>query len=274
MASESWKLVAEYTGPDAVDRSDRISIGDGALDVPRLDTDGKLATSMIPDGVGGGSSTSTAAHEFWTQAISGNSYLAVGTSSASDAGTKSLIQTAAAGVVINHASNATTGTDAGTLVSASILSTFTFDVTFDIRTGANSTDLDVCRLWVGLTPTSGNLKSSDDPLTATPSAVPCIAFRYAPATDGTAFWRTVTSDGTTKHVTTTTAAIAVDTRYTLRITGDGSTITFYVNGSSVATHTTDLPASTSVLGCIANNRTLENVAKNLRIGRIHGIYSY
>lgn len=50
MAQENLKLVAEYVGPNTDDRADRISIGDTANDIPRLDADAKLKSSMLPAG--------------------------------------------------------------------------------------------------------------------------------------------------------------------------------------------------------------------------------
>lgn len=100
------------------------------------------------------------------------------------------------------------------------------------------------RLWVGLA--SATLASSDSP-----SGIHAIAFRYAPTTDGTAFWRAVSNDGGADAgtTTTTTAAIATATRYVLLIDATNSaSITFYVNGALVATHATNVPTATQALG--------------------------
>lgn len=102
-------------------------------------------------------------------------------------------------------------------------------------------DLTNSRIWAGL-------------FSATPfgSATPSIhlaAFRYDTGADGTAFWRCVTDNGSgSPTVTTTSIAIAVSTKYSLRIECGASDIKFYINDVLAATHTTTLPTSTQLLG--------------------------
>ena len=100
------------------------------------------------------------------------------------------------------------------------------------------------RLWVGLG--SASLAAADSP-----SGLHVAAFRYAPTTDTTAFWRAVTNDGGADAGTTTTStvAIAVSTRYRLTIDATNSaSITFYVDGALIATHATNVPTATQALG--------------------------
>ena len=94
-------------------------------------------------------------------------------------------------------------------------------------------------------------------------------FRFDTAVDGTNFWRTVTGDGANCTVTTTTAAIAANTAYELRIEFDSAnaTVRFYVADTLVATHTTNLPAASTALGTIARLRTLTTSARALRFIR-------
>lgn len=101
------------------------------------------------------------------------------------------------------------------------------------------------RLWIGLS--SAALAASDSP-----TGAHVAAFRYAPSTDGTAFWRLVTNDGgaDTGTTTTSTIAIAISTRYVLTIDATNSaSIAFYINGALAGTaHTTNLPTATQALG--------------------------
>ena len=100
------------------------------------------------------------------------------------------------------------------------------------------------RLWVGLS--SGALTGTDSP-----TGAHVLAFRYAPSTDATAFWRTSSNDGgaDTGTTTVTTIAIAASTRYVLTIDASNSaSVKFYVNGALAGTHTTNLPAVTQALG--------------------------
>jgi len=94
-------------------------------------------------------------------------------------------------------------------------------------------------------------------------------FRYATDVDGTAFWRTMTNDnGVTPTVTTTTAAIATESAYVLLIVWNAAAdeIKFYVDGTLVATHTTDLPTSSTPLGPVVSLKTLDGDAKQIHWG--------
>ena len=116
-------------------------------------------------------------------------------------------------------------------------------VTFTIKTGA-VLPIATERLWVGLS--SASLTTTDSP-----TGAHVLAFRYGPTTDGTAFWRAVSNDGggDTGTTTTSTVAIAAATRYVLTIDAtSSSSVTFYVNGALIATHTTNLPTATQALG--------------------------
>jgi hypothetical protein len=96
------------------------------------------------------------------------------------------------------------------------------------------------RLWAGC--------FSADPVGSATPAVSYAAFRYAQAVDGTAFWRTVTDSGTgTPEVTVTTAAVATDTIFKLKIKFDTSDIKFYVDDVLVATHSGTIPAPSTVM---------------------------
>jgi hypothetical protein len=94
------------------------------------------------------------------------------------------------------------------------------------------------RIWAGL--------FSGDPSTSNTPTVSYAAFRYSIAVDGTAFWRTVTDNGSgSPTVTTTTASIATATRYDLRIEISSSDVKFYVDEVLVSTHTTTLPGTST-----------------------------
>lgn len=138
-------------------------------------------------------------------------------------------------------------------------------VTFVIKTGAN---LPVAteRIWVGFS--SASLATADSP-----TGAHVMGFRYAPTVDGTAFWRFVTNDGGADAgtETTTTAAIAVSTRYILTIDARNSgQIKGYVNGVEVAAHTTNLPTVTQALGtqCLVRD-TAGGADKILSISNIN-----
>jgi hypothetical protein len=177
-------------------------------------------------------------------------------------GTASLLQDSS-GEYISYASAATTGTAAG------VLTTFFGDTYGNhlpfasaiIKIGAGANDLTAIRIWCGI--------CSADPTAAdTPGAVSLAAFRYATTTDGTVFWRTVTSDGASATTTTTTQAIALNTRYVLMIDWSiAGRVIFSIDDQVVATHTANLPAGATGLGLVAQAVTKANVAKNFRFRR-------
>jgi hypothetical protein len=70
-----------------------------------------------------------------------------------------------------------------------------------------------------------------------------MTFQFEPGTS--ANWQVRNGGGTE---TTTTSAISVDatTRYVLTLINDETDLKFYVNGTLVATHTTNLPTGTTV----------------------------
>jgi hypothetical protein len=120
------------------------------------------------------------------------------------------------------------------------------------------------RLWVGLS------DAELGALTAAPTTQNVAGFRYDTGLDGTAFWRTVTCDGTSATTTTTTRPIAADTDYELIVEANtaGTAVRFWVNGVLAATHTTHLPAATAALAYTARLRTLTTASRALRLGRL------
>lgn len=97
---------------------------------------------------------------------------------------------------------------------------------------------------------------------ASPTTQHVAAFRYDTGQDGTAFWRCVTCNGASGvTVTTTTQSIATATDYELLIEIRNTTeVEFFINGVSVAVHTTNLPDATALLSPCSRVGTLQNVA--------------
>jgi hypothetical protein len=169
------------------------------------------------------------------------------------------------GIYVNMASRTTSNSDSGIYYGYGGLKINTVTkpvVTMAIKTGASSSDLQTCRIWMGL--------FSNDPMASDTPALHLAAFRYAPATDTTAYWRCVTDDGGgAPTVTATDIEIEADTRYVLKVDcTDPASIQFYINGTLVATHTTDLPSTSQDLGCWMQIRTLDAAAKNIRISKL------
>jgi hypothetical protein len=132
------------------------------------------------------------------------------------------------------------------------------DLLYRLKTGPDVTNL---RYWIGMF-------SAAPDASATP-AVTYAAFRYDTAADGTAFWRCASDNGSgTPEVTTTAVAVAVDTAYTFRIHCDGSDVLFYLDGTLVATHSTTIPAATTLMGHRAVVTALAAAVKSLKFGRL------
>lgn len=127
-----------------------------------------------------------------------------------------------------------------------------------VRTQASIADV---RIWVGFFGASPTGSSTAPANTA--------AFRYDTGVDGTAFWRTVTSDATTPTVTATSVAIATGTEYVLRIEMSASSVEFFIDDVLVNTHTTNLPVSTTTVGIGAVITALAAAAKGLRWAWTH-----
>src|SRR5262245_56607885 len=94
-------------------------------------------------------------------------------------------------------------------------------------------------------------------------------FRYDTGVDGTTFW-VATSRLTSTTTTTTSAAIAANTAYTLKIVVNStSSVDFYVDGTNVATHTTNLPGSTTDPYLHPMVRNLAASARTIRFGKVY-----
>ena len=85
---------------------------------------------------------------------------------------------------------------------------------------------------------------------------------------GDANWKLWTNDGAGGGtITDTNVAFAVDTRFVVVFDlTDTTSVKCYIGGTLVATNTTNLPTSTTLLGRNAMVRTLEAVAKDFRFG--------
>lgn len=105
---------------------------------------------------------------------------------------------------------------------------------------------------------------------ATPTTQHVAAFRFDTGVDGTNFWRTVTCDGASNvTTTTTTVAMAINTYYKLRIEfTSASECTFWINDVLVATHTTNLPGSTTLISAFSRIATLTSQLRRAQIGRV------
>lgn len=133
------------------------------------------------------------------------------------------------------------------------------DARWIIQTGS---DITVQRIWIGL--------FASDPSGSSTPAQEFAGFRYVAGTDTT--WRVTTGDGANRTVTDSSVAVAANTKYALRIRLFAASVQFRfgipevvfgsTDGEIFYTHTTNLPATTTLLASYARLTTLENVAKH------------
>ena len=110
--------------------------------------------------------------------------------------------------------------------------------------------------------------SADLSAVATPTTQHVAAFSYDTTRDGTAFWRTVTCDGTTATITATSVAIVISTEYYLRIVLGPSSVEFWIDNVLVNTHTTNLPGSATGMGHECHMTMLANSGRIWHFAKI------
>lgn len=121
------------------------------------------------------------------------------------------------------------------------------------------------RVWAGLVDAGATLNTVAGSDT---SGTHTCAFRYSTSA-GDTNWMAVANDAGVTPTTGNTGVAFGTTAVTLRIeVTDGVSCVFKINGSTVATLTADLPASTAGVRQWVNLRTLDNVARNLKVSRM------
>jgi hypothetical protein len=105
-----------------------------------------------------------------------------------------------------------------------------------METGSSLTDVRIWVVWSTITP------SNTDDLPGGGTAQH-FGFRYSTVA-GDGGWVGSSRDGTTQSVTSTVAAIAVNTRYKLRVRKSGTSLFFSVNDSDEIEKTANLPSDT------------------------------
>jgi hypothetical protein len=166
---------------------------------------------------------------------------AVGLISRTQTGTNSLV-TDSTGRYLKNVSSTALNTTAGLdFISgdAETEAQFGPDITFVMKTGPASTDVTNVRIWVGI--------FSVDPSGSADPAGHRLAFRFDTGA-GDTVWQAVSKDGTTQGISSTGTSVTADTRYVMRIDGsNAASVDYYINGSLVATRTTNLPGASTAL---------------------------
>lgn len=112
------------------------------------------------------------------------------------------------------------------------------------------------RVWVAL--------AAGDPSGSATPAVEMAGFRFDTGASDTT-WQCRTRDGTTGGISNSGVAVS-SAVYRLRMVLDGSQVLFYINDTLVATRTTNLPGSSTLLAPYVRVTTLTTATKNLGFG--------
>jgi len=120
------------------------------------------------------------------------------------------------------------------------------------------------RLWIG------TFSASPDAITS-PTGIRCAALFYDDTVhSGDRLWRAVTSNASaTPTVTATATPLSGNDFYTLEILFEAdSRVTFIYNGVAIASHTTELPVGTNLLGYGARVISLAAATRKIRVNRV------
>lgn len=128
-----------------------------------------------------------------------------------------------------------------------------------------ASDITNTRIWIAFTATAATLEGQDVPTVQT------FGVRYAPATDGTAFFRLVSYDGTTVNTQTTTVAVTNGITYTIGFDGSsGTSVDVWINGVKAGTMSANLPAAATSLVPVASTTSSSATVENIKIKGFNG----
>jgi hypothetical protein len=111
-----------------------------------------------------------------------------------------------------------------------------------------------CRMWIGMAADggTGSIFQSDQP-----SGEPLVMFRYSTNASDTNF-QCICQSGTGTNHTTVDSGVAADTNYhVFKITLSGGVYTFWIDGVSVATISTNTPPTSTPMGTMVH---IDNIA--------------
>lgn len=135
---------------------------------------------------------------------------------------------------------------------------------FRVLSGGSAQNI---RVFVGLSDTDLPAGAVD-----TPSTQHLAVCSYSTTRDGSAFWRSITCDGTTPTINAGTVAYSTSTVYYIAVDIDeaAGAVRFWITNTSgvwvpLTTHTTNLPASTVGLRWILSVQATAGVATGKRI---------
>lgn len=152
---------------------------------------------------------------------------------------------------------ATTGTDLGWSGNNTLNNHF--NRTLRAHCWIKMVETNQVRYWFGFVSGTATTMAGADAQTSDHAA-----FRYSSQAPEIT-WKCSTADNTTQGVTDSTTATTTDDVVLSLVYAPGVSVKFYVNGTLVATRTTNLPRSSVACRLIAYGETTENANKNLRI---------
>lgn len=137
-----------------------------------------------------------------------------------------------------------------------------------LRVKTHSSGNTVVRFWAGLF-------SADPSALSTLSSLSAAAFGYdsvvdiTSATDDSLFWRFKTGSGSAQQTTLTTVPVADSTAYIFRIVCNTAlgVVSGYINGVLVASHSTSIPAASTLLGYGVTVTALSAASRRILVDR-------
>jgi hypothetical protein len=164
---------------------------------------------------------------------------------------------------VNQATSATIGNSSGVISAAFNYFRINYSPKFSALIRTDASAITTSGIWLGMF-------SSNPDNSAAPN-IHAAAFRYYSSVDADPFWRAVTIAGTgaSATISTTTIPVAIDTAYEMNIDcKSGVDCSFFINGTLVAKHTTNLPESGTTMGYGARITTLASSTRNLKWSKI------
>ena len=244
----SWRGVGEGN-PDRIGTA---AIADGSI--TEADLDSSVQTKLNSGGGGGGFPDPVTDFEFYDEFIY-NTFINENWEQLSGTGTWDVTISAIGGIVGRNTSGETSS-GGGLRLNQNSLCDVTKD--FLLRWRARSVDVSLLATRLGFYPANFSTSVGTFPFGTEPTNR--IVFAHN-GTEVDTNWRAVTNNG---ESTSTDTGVAVDTTFhVFEINRSGSTITFLIDGSQVAQHTTNLP--TGNLQLFYYSQDGENVSKQQQI---------
>lgn len=196
--------------------------------------------------------------------LAATAHSSLGLGTLTQAGTPTRNTVSGGGDFIKFTTGTTSGNTAGVSTPTVFMGTNKTRIYWHIRTPATMTSI---RIWCNACAVLADYTGAADPSGGT-----AFGFRYDSAADSGARFRTYSNDGSGTGLATDpfpSGSASAGTDYWLMAEVDTSVaqINFFINGTALTSHSTNLPGNTALL-VNASVTTLTNAARELNVGNI------